>query len=83
MYMRELCPSPDKIWASIASSGNVNKASQHPLIDCSIWPFVRFTLIGDVGCIDMLFGESACKYCPDALLSAMADYSLQYLDGGN
>ena len=33
MDMRELCSSPGKLWASLAFSGSVDKASQHPLVE--------------------------------------------------
>ena len=72
MDMRKTCDIPGKMWASLASSGNADKTSRHPLLDCFIWPFGHFTLISDVGCSDMSCGESACKKFPDAPVSDMA-----------
>ena len=83
MDMSELCASPGKFWASLASSGNVDTASQHPLVSCSIWTFVCFNLIGGVGCSDMSCGESACKQFPNAPVLYMSDLLLLYSDGGN
>ena len=48
MDMRELCYRPDKMWASLESSGSIYKANEHPFVDFSIWPFDCFALIGDV-----------------------------------
>ena len=61
MDIREICASPGKIWASLASSGNVDNASRNLLVDCSVCPFGSFTLIGNVGCSDMSCGSSACN----------------------
>ena len=59
--MRELCDSPGKMWALLASTGSFYRACRHPLVDCSIWTCGCFTLIGDVGRSAITCGESAWK----------------------
>ena len=61
MDMRELCASPGKMWASIASSSNVDTSSRHTLVYYIICPFGCFILIGNVGCSAMSCGASTCN----------------------
>ena len=54
--MRELYASTGKMWDSISLSGSDYKDSQHPLVDCRIWPFGCFAIFGYVCHSAMLFG---------------------------